>query len=382
MRILPLGLTLALLAGCAQPASVPAPAPPPGFSHGQPRVASTAASIEVRTQDGVHLTGLVTMPRQAQGPVPVALFIEGAGAWDADYAAVLPSGRRFQVLPLPELAEACASAGIAFVRYAKRGAADPADWRTSSLEHLLADARAMQAAVRQDRRFDARRLAVVGHSEGTAIAAWTAQEARAIALLSVVRRNLQAIGHDMAVDGEVPITLRTFDRSHDGLLDQAELEAALKTSKGAGLAAWRDFDADRDGALGPREITATYEARFKGFVTSLPGLDPTALLTPTRWLGPAPAAWWRQHFARRPAGEAWQGTRTPLLVLHGEADPVTPYDTEAAPLAAQLAAEQHPDHRLIGFPGLDHSFRDAQGATQAARVFAELVPWLKAHLAG
>lgn len=380
MRPLPFLLAAAVLAGCAARPDLASPAQAAG-----PLAARAAAPAPVRAEgaDGLVLTGEVTLPLGARGPVPVVVFLAGAGAaWDADYAATLPSGRRFQVLPMPELADACARAGLAFVRYAKRGHADPAAWKTATLANLQADARAMQAAVRRDPRFDPTRMAVVGHSEGSALATWTAKDVRAIALLGVVRRNLEAIGRDLAVDNEVPRSMRAFDRSGDGRLDATELEAALKSSKGAALARWRDFDADGDGALAPAEVRATYAARFDAFRSSLPDLAPDALLTPTHWLGPAPARWWREHFAHRAAGEAWRTARTPVLVLHGEADPVTPYGTEAVPLEAQLAAAKHPDHRLIGYPGLDHSFRDAQGTSQAARVFADLVPWLKARLAG
>lgn len=369
---------LALIAGCSQAPAPPATAPAAGGA--MAARAATDAPIVVRTADGVTLTGLVTLPPGARGPVPVALFVIGAGAWDADYAATLPGGRRFQVLPLADLAAACAARGVAFVRWAKRGHADPAEWATTSLTNVEGDARAMLAAVRADRRFDPARLAIVGHSEGSALAQWIGRDVRALALLSVVRRNLRAIGRDMAVDGEVPRTMKLFDRDADGALDGAEIEAALAHKRGAGLAGWRDHDADRDGRLAPAEVAATYDARYAAFAGSLAALPATQLLTPTPWLGPAPAAWWREHFAHAPAGDGWKGRRTPVLVQHGEADPITPYVTEAAPLEAQLAAAGHPDHRLVAYPGLDHSFRDAAGASQAASVFGDLVPWLAARL--
>ena len=72
---------------------------------------------------------------------------------------------------------------------------------------------------------------------------------------------------------------------------------------------------------------------------------------------------------------------TNILILQGEADIQTPLE-QAFLLEQKLTELRHPDHTLVTYPGLGHTFYPAQGSVQPLGPIQEYVPndvysWLK-----
>ena len=72
---------------------------------------------------------------------------------------------------------------------------------------------------------------------------------------------------------------------------------------------------------------------------------------------------------------------TNILILQGEADIQTPLE-QALLLEQKLTELGHPDHILITYPGLGHTFYPAQGSAQPLGpiqeyVLSDLHSWLK-----
>ncbi len=133
---------------------------------------------------GGKIMGTLLMPSPAIGQVPVAVIIAGSGPTDRDGNSALIAAKP-NTLKL--VAEALASAGIASVRYDKRGVAASvvkglreADLR---FEHFVEDAAAWVTRLRNDARFAS--VTVVGHSEGSTIGMLAARVARADAFISI-----------------------------------------------------------------------------------------------------------------------------------------------------------------------------------------------------
>lgn len=136
--------------------------------------------IALETKTGT-LHGSLRLPRSA-GPHPVALLVAGSGPTDRD-----GNGPRLRNDALKQLAEALAAEGIATVRYDKRGvgesrAAGPLE-KDLRFDHYIEDAAAWLVRLGDDKRFA--RVAVVGHSEGAAIAAFAAARAPVSAFVSL-----------------------------------------------------------------------------------------------------------------------------------------------------------------------------------------------------
>lgn len=130
-----------------------------------------------------QLAGSLLLPA-AKAPVPVALIIAGSGPTDRDGNSRMLPGRNDS---LRMLAQALAQAGIASVRYDKRGIGASASAMGSEaalrFETYIDDAAGWIARLKSDPRFST--VAVIGHSEGALIGMVAARQAAAAALVSI-----------------------------------------------------------------------------------------------------------------------------------------------------------------------------------------------------
>lgn len=111
--------------------------------------------------DGLPLVGTLTLP-SGPGPHPAVLLLHGSGRLDRD-----ANGGRLRMELGPPLAAALAKAGIATLRYDRRGiGATSGDWLATGFADNRNDAAAALRALaaRPDIQTDA--IGVVGHSEG------------------------------------------------------------------------------------------------------------------------------------------------------------------------------------------------------------------------
>jgi len=143
-----------------------------------------AAAVEspfVAKAAGFTLYGTLTLPRNAAGPVPVALIIAGSGPTDRN--ANSPVGIRSNTYA--QLAWRLAEHGIATLRYDKRGIAQSrAGFDTVMLAHATMqlyadDVHALADSLHADRRFS--KVILVGHSEGSALALIAANDKAPVA---------------------------------------------------------------------------------------------------------------------------------------------------------------------------------------------------------
>lgn len=152
--------------------------------------------------DGVTLAGTLTLPDRA-GPHPAVLLLHGSGRTDRDGNI----GRLRLELGAP-LAAALAAAGIAVLRYDRRGVgASGGDWLTTGLERNRADAEAALRALAARPEIRSGSIGVVGHSEGAlhAMALGARREVAAVVLLAgfagpgeeALRRQARALGSDL-----------------------------------------------------------------------------------------------------------------------------------------------------------------------------------------
>ncbi|MFH9572007.1 alpha/beta hydrolase family protein [Streptomyces sp. NPDC017230] len=167
--------------------------------------------LTVAADDGTPLAGTLTLPA-GPGPHPAVLLLHGSGPLDRDGNTpklVLDLGR--------PVAEALAAAGIATLRYDRRGAgATPGDWRAAGFTGNRQDASAALRALAAcpDVRADA--VGVVGHSEGALHAMNLA--ARAEVRAAVLLAGFAGLGEDAfrwqgrSVVRSMPLPVRLLGR--------------------------------------------------------------------------------------------------------------------------------------------------------------------------
>lgn len=146
----------------------------------QTHAAETPITLDTPTG---QLAGTLELPAGADKP-RVALLIAGSGPTDRDGNSSMIPGRNDS---LKLLAAGLAEAGIATVRYDKRGigGSHAAGSAESALrfEMFVDDAAAWIARLKADPRFAS--VAVIGHSEGSLIGMLAARQADAAAFVSI-----------------------------------------------------------------------------------------------------------------------------------------------------------------------------------------------------
>jgi pimeloyl-ACP methyl ester carboxylesterase len=157
-----------------------APAEPPA-GQGETR----SLSVELEVPGGFLLAGTLELPAApAEPPYPVVLIISGSGPTDRDGNSPLLPGPNNS---LKMLARGLAAAGIASLRYDKRGVGESVLPGVSeedlSFDDLIADAVLWLEMLRRDGRFSG--VAVAGHSEGSLVGMTAANRAGADAFVSL-----------------------------------------------------------------------------------------------------------------------------------------------------------------------------------------------------
>ena len=147
----------------------------------------TEEKVMLPTDNG-ELGGILMFPENTR-KVPVVLIIQGSGPTDKDgNSAVLPGKNN----SLRLLAESLAKAGIASLRFDKRGLglSQSAGKAESELtfDDFIQDARSWLAFLKADKRF--KRIGVAGHSQGSLIGMQVAMDKRVSAFASIAGPSL------------------------------------------------------------------------------------------------------------------------------------------------------------------------------------------------
>jgi hypothetical protein len=124
------------------------------------------------------LAGTLTLPEaDPAAPVPAVLLVPGSGPLDRD-----SDHRRARFGVTRELAHALAGAGLASLRYDKRGVGgSPGDWRRAGLWDALDDLLRARDALAARPEVDGGRVVLAGHSEGAVLAAAAAARGAPVA---------------------------------------------------------------------------------------------------------------------------------------------------------------------------------------------------------
>lgn len=136
--------------------------------------------------NGFVLAGTLSRPVQTSTTakvLPAVVLVGGSGAMDCD-------GVVFGVPVLGQLADALASAGFIVVRYDKRGLGQSGGRAESAgLADYAEDARATVQWLSKRKDVDKKKIVVIGHSEGGAVALMAASKDKAIAAVGLLAAN-------------------------------------------------------------------------------------------------------------------------------------------------------------------------------------------------
>jgi pimeloyl-ACP methyl ester carboxylesterase len=395
------------------------------FADGQPllqTIKKRDLTIELDMQHKIQTRAQLTLPTVGEGPFPAVLLIHGSGAADMDgYIPPELSGTETGARIFWQIAEYLSERGFVVLRYDKRGVGEnatilnPEVFENATVQQLQRDAEVALDVLMQQPEVDRANITLIGISEGTTIAPRIAAErpdnVKNIVLMGAASQRLYDIMYANLVNRTILFARELWDDNHDGLLSLQEVLThpgeyltVPASSPAATTTADNDTATDNNTMISNIDTVTTAAAAaitnttISTQPTTLkqwyPGLDANndTLVEIDQELIPFALAlfeqtaedpWLQSHREIAPNLIAIESLRptTRILILQGEEDNQT-YLEQALLLEQKLTQMKYPDHMLITYPGLGHTFHPAQGLLQPLGpiqdyVLADLHTWLK-----
>jgi alpha-beta hydrolase superfamily lysophospholipase len=379
-------------------------------------------TIELDRQQQILTRAQLTVPAVAEGPFPAVLLIHGSGAADMDgYIPPELSGTETGARIFLQIAEYLSERGFVVLRYDKRGVGENATildanvFGNATVQQLQRDAEVALDVLMQQPEVDRGNITLLGISEGTTIAprigAERPDDVKNIVLMSAASQTLYDIMYTNLVNRTILFAQELWDDNHDDLLSLQEVLAhpdaylTVPASSPAATTTADNVTSTDNNTMIPNSITAATATISTNTTISTPpitqqqwypGLDANndTLVEINQELIPFALAlfeqmaadpWLQSHKEIAPNLVAIENLRPAIgiLILQGEEDNQT-YLEQALLLEQKLTQMKFPDHTLITYPGLGHTFHPAQGLLQPLGsienyVLADLHTWLKDH---
>ncbi len=254
------------------------------------------------------LNGLLTLPDDAEAPVPAVVTVHGSGPSDMDEKVM-------KLTPFKDLAEGLAARGVATLRYDKRTFAYARKLAKTDLtvkEETIEDALLAIKLLREDARIDPARIYLLGHSLGAMLAPRIDAEGGNAAGLILMA------GTPCRLEEVVLRQLRESGKGKGVLRRIVGMEYKIFSKKFSGLYEMSDE-----------------EARKKKFAGNL-------------------TLYYFKEMGRKTAAEYLAGSDKPVLLLQGEKDFQVLADDDFRRFRNLLAGRENTYFRL--YPGLNHLF--------------------------
>ena len=286
---------------------------------------------------GISLSGTLTLPR-GPGPFAAAILLAGSGPLDRDEA---DSGHR----PFLVLADYLTRKGIAALRYDKRGIGKSSGlYDDATTADFAGDAEAALAFLKSRKEIDARKIGIIGHSEGGVIAPMIASRSSDVAWIVVLAG---------------PAT-----RGAETLLLQSDLIARAAGMTDEQVAKSLDFDRQAYSLVRQEKDRTVLENKLDDLVKVSglgPAMPPAVLERQIHWTSSP----WFHYFLDYDPATALQKTKCPVLALNAEKDLQVPPKENVPLMKKALEDGGNKDFQIVELPGLNHLFQHCQACLPA-----------------
>jgi hypothetical protein len=352
-----------------------------------------ARDLVIDLGDGLKTDAQLTLPVVGDGPFPGILLIQGSGPIDMnEYLPPAVTGSSEPSRPFLQIAEYLSSRGIAVLRFNKRGVGlngtilDASIVNNATHENYRSDAEKALKVLKAQPEVDKNDIAVLGHSEGAIVAPRIAldnKEIKKIVLMSATAENLRDILDFQLITRPLLYADQIMDTNHDGLLSIKEVESIMGTPgeiiaplPSAGLV-------KKNNTTGQYQWHSVITSNQMGNISIKDDLKPLIIKQSQILLSneTLPGSIWLQsYFALNNTTEIIGDVSASILILQGENDTQVPVQ-QAMLLEQRLMEVNHPDHTLIVYQGLGHTFYPSKNWIQplgpiGENVLADLHSWL------
>jgi uncharacterized protein len=352
--------------------------------------------------NGLKTNAQLTYPAIGKGPFPGVLLIPGSGVADKNETLgyVHNSGPN-PPTPLLQIAQYLSERGFVVLRYDKRGVGanhtilDSNVWANATANDLIQDSKKALNVLMQQPEVDAKRITIIGHSEGTIYAPRVAidnpTKVKNIILMGTLAQNpVKDLYYYQVVISPLEYTKQVLDKNHTGLISIEQLATDLVVRKFLVPLSVLSTNGNTE------DITKALQKDFgtNNYISIDKQLNPSLVKTYEKLtafnsskcnnLGPCPL-WWKSVSSLIPnlgiIGNVSKSTS--ILILNGENDSQTPVE-QAFLLQQRLTEVNHPDHTLITYPDLGHIFYPSSKWSTGIGpiepyVLADLYSWLESH---
>ena len=289
----------------------------------------------------VVLDGTLTVP-EGKGPFPAVVLITGSGPQNRDEEI-------FGHKPFLVLADHLTRRGIAVLRYDDRGVGkSTGSFASATSEDFAGDAWTAWQTLSARPEIDAKRLGLLGHSEGGLIAPMLA-----------------------ASHGEIAFVVMLAGTGVTG--EQVMLAQAAAIMKASGAPA-ETIAANTD--LQKQVFAILREETSMARIVERLGAIPAGSKEASAALVKQSASPWLRFFATYDPAPALAKVRCPVLVIGGERDLQVLSAQNLPAIGAALVQGGNQNHTVLELPGLNHLFQSARTGlpTEYAQIEETMAP--------
>ena len=323
--------------------------------------------------NGLTTNAQLTIPAVGEGPFPGVVIFPGAGA-----GSVLPP-----TSPYANMAKYLSDRGFVVLLYDKRGVgpnftiSDSNAWGNLTFNALKQDAeKALSVLLQQPEVNATKKATLIGHSEGTnippRIAVDNPDKVANIVLMAPVAEKWTDIIYSQEVAYPVLYAETVLDKGHTGELsvEEASRDPIFQKLVGGNLTqlllTQTNVTDNRNGILPEQNNTTddddliTIEDELKLALVRLYENDtsPTASQLAAKCINIFGCPSYGKSFSALESVVGMIGnvsSSTGILILEGKNDSQTPLE-QALLLQQRLTEVNHPDHLIITYPDLGHTF--------------------------
>ena len=306
--------------------------------------------------NGVKTNAQLTLPAVGNGPFPGVLLVAGSGAIDMN-ETLSPDSK-----PFWQIAQYLSERGFAVLRYDKRGVGansqiiDTNIWGNLTFDDLKNDAEIALGVLTQQPEVDPTKITLIGHSEGTIIAPrividqenkTNATTIKNIVLMGSAATTMADLAHYQKVGIVLEYMHQVLDKNGTGSISVEE--AIQDPLVGRFVVANFVNDTTTEFIDIDRQVKPLLEKELEEF---------TKADVNTRCDNPEGCPIWFNSAVNLEPNLSVIGNlskSTSILMLNGENDPLTPVQ-QSFLLEQRLTEVDHPDHILITYPSLGHTF--------------------------
>ena len=306
--------------------------------------------------NGIQTNAQLTIPAVGNGPFPGVLLVAGSGAIDMN-ETLSPDSK-----PFWQIAQYLSDRGFVVLRYDKRGVGansqiiDTNIWGNLTFDDLKNDAEIALGVLTQQPEVDPTKITLIGHSEGTIIAPrividqenkTNATTIKNVVLMGSAATTMADLAHYQKVGIVLEYMHQVLDKNGTGSISVEE--AIQDPLVGRFVVANFVNDTTTEFIDIDRQVKPLLEKELEEF---------TKADVNTRCDNPEGCPIWFNSAVNLEPNLSVIGNlskSTSILMLNGENDPLTPVQ-QSFLLEQRLTEVDHPDHILITYPSLGHTF--------------------------